>query len=870
MTLGAGDKLGRYEILGPLGAGGMGEVYRARDDRLDREVAVKVMPEGVAQDPERLSRFEREAKAVASLSHPNILEIHDFGTDGEITYAVTELLEGQSLREWITRGLGDWRSALTICAAIADGLAAAHKSQIIHRDLKPENVFLTADDQVKILDFGLAKILHAEAATGLRDEAPTASMGTDPGAVMGTAGYMSPEQVRGEPVDHRTDIFALGCLLHELLCGRRAFAGNSAAEIATAILSRPSTPLEQTECDLPVDVQPIVDRCLEKSPAKRFQDSGDLSFALRSLTTGSGSGAPIPAPRPRRGWRWAVAAGIVIAVLVVTGAVYLRDRPTTEIPVETSTGLNPNLVAVAPLENRTGNADLDDLGLVAADWLTNTLARIDAIDVVPIGFGIESRAGVTSPQEVADATGAGIVVTGAYSLEGDTLRFQAKLTEAIQGSLLRSLDPTTGPVDQPMAAIESLGSEVAGAVASLFAGWDQAFDQNFRPPSFEAYREYTAGLDFFAVDNRKAFEHWNRATEIDPDFVSPRLMMVSLLKQVGKFAEARAVVDGLSEQRQRMNPFERIWLEYHTAMLDGDSQRALAQMRRSIEMAPRSSLIRFALTRNLLLCARPHEALEVISAIDDLDQWAGSGPCGFLYSKKMNAEHVLGLYDAELETARQAVEVCGNRVFFQINKARAQIGKGTVDLVEDTLNDGLKASDARRQSPNLFIDVARELDAHGHPDLALDFAERGVENLQEYLDSGEASEWGRIRYVQLLTMLGRYDEADQVLLALNDEIPDDDDILGWLGIVAAQSGNAEAVERYLAMLRDVDEPYLRGWISFYRAAIAAHLGHPDEALSLLRNAFSRGFPWSVDLHAGLELKPLRGHPDFEAILHPEE
>jgi len=868
MTLGPGDKLGRYEIIAPLGAGGMGEVFRARDDRLDREVAIKVMPEGVAQDPERLSRFEREAKAVASLSHPNILEIHDFGTDGEITYAVTELLEGQSLREWITRGLGDWRSALTICAAIADGLAAAHKSQIIHRDLKPENVFLTADDQIKILDFGLAKILHAEAATGLRDEAPTASMGTDPGAVMGTAGYMSPEQVRGEPVDHRTDIFALGCLLHELLCGRRAFPGNSAAEIATGVLTRPSTPLQQAGCNLPVDVQPIVDRCLEKSPAKRFQDSSDLSFALRALTTSSGSENPRPAPRLRRGWRWAVAAGIVIAV--VAGALFLRNRATTEIPVETSTSLNPDLVAVAPLENRTGKADLDDLGLVAADWLTNTLARIDAIDVVPIGVGVESRAGVTSPLEVADATGAGIVVTGAYFLDGDTLRFQANLTDAMSGSLLRSLDPALGPVDQPMVGIESLGSEVAGAVASRFASWDRAFDQNFRPPSYEAYREYTAGLDFFAVDNRKAFEHWNRATEIDPDFVSPRLMMVSLLKASGKFAEARAVVDGLSEQRQRMNPFERIWLEYHTALLDGDSQRALAQMRRSIEMAPRSTLIRFALTRNLLLCARPHEALEVISQIDDLDHWAGAGPCHFLFNLKSNVEYALGLYDAELETARRGVETCGNKVYFQVHRACAQIGRGEVDLVEDALNDGLKASDARRYSPNLFLEIARDLEAHGHPALALDVAERGVDHIRNHLKLDEATEWQRLRHAQLLVMLGRLDEAHQLLLALNDEIPEDDDILGWLGIVAAERGDREAAERYSAMLRDLDRPYVRGWIIFYRAGIAAHLGRSDDALDLLREAFSRGYPWGSDLHSSLELKPLRGHQEFEAILHPEE
>lgn len=863
-----GDRLGRYEILAPLGVGGMGEVFRARDDRLDREVAIKILPEAVAQDPERLNRFEREAKAVAALSHPNILEIYDFTSDGGVHFAVTELLEGRTLRECINEGKDDWRSAVAICAAIADGLAAAHKNRIIHRDLKPENVMLTIGDQVKILDFGLAKVLQSQGTGDSSDEAPTASMGTNPGSVMGTVGYMSPEQVRGEVVDHRTDIFALGCLLHELICGRRAFSGRSQAEINAAILDRRPATLDGGGGHLPEEVQLIVDRCLEKSPNKRFQNAGDLAFALRSLASGRETETPAPSPKETR-WLLSITVAVVL-IVVVAGVIFLGGRREVEPPPETGRGLNPNLVAAAPFENRTGNADLDDLGLVAADWLTNALARIDAIDAVPIGLGVESRAGVTSPLEVADATGAGIVVTGAYYLDGENLRFQASLTDAARGSLLRSLEPIIGSVDQPMACIESLGSEVAGAVASEFASWDRDFDQNFQPPSYEAYREYIAGLEFFAVDNRKAFEHWNRAAEVEPGFVAPRLMMVSLLKVSGSFAQAQAMVDRLSEQRQRMNPFERTWLEYNAATLDGDSQRALAQLRRIHELAPRSTLIRFGLTRNLLVCARPQEALDVISEVDDLDSWEGAGPCHFLYNVKNNAEHTLGLFDAELETARQALETCGNKVVLQTNRARAQIGRGAVDRVEDALNDGLEASDARRYSLNLFVDIARELEAHGHHSDALEVAERGVGHVRDHLKLDEAKEWQRLRYVQLLMMLGRLDEADHVLLALNDEIPDDDDILGWLGIVAAQRGDGEAAERYATMLRDLDRPHLRGWINYYRAAISAHLGRSDEALSLLRGAFSNGLPWSVNLHACLELKPLRGHPEFEAILNPEE
>jgi len=863
-----GTTLGHYRIVEQIGAGGMGVVYRARDERLDRDVAIKVLPEEVAGNADRLRRFEREAKAVAALSHPNILEIFDFDTEGDVTYAVTELLEGQSLRQHITRMLSDWRSAVTICAAIADGLAAAHKGEIIHRDLKPENVFLTVDDQVKILDFGLAKVRHPEAAESGRSEAPTGSMATIAGHVMGSVGYMSPEQVRGEPVDHRTDIFALGCLLHELLCGERAFRGNSAAEVTAAILSRQPTPLRQIGCDVPVDVQPIVDRCLEKSPAKRFQNASDLSFALRSLITGSGSGDLSPAPGRLRRWRWvAAAAGIVIAV--VAGAVMLLGDRTAEAPAETSTDLNPILIAAAAFENRTGKPELDNLGLVAADWLTNVLARIDAIDVVPIGLGVEARADATSPQEVADATGADVVVTGAYYLEGDSLRFQANLTDATRGSLLRSLDPSAGPVDQPMAAIESMASEVAGAVASLFAGWDTYFDQKIRPPGFDAYREYIAGMEFFFVDNQRALEHFRRATELDSDFVASQLMTLSILRASARFSDAQAIVDRLSDQRQRLNPMERFSLEYHIAKLDGDNQRAVLQMRRCEELAPRSAFIKFVLAHNLRACARPQEALEVISAISDPGLWSGTGACSLPFTVLTDTQHVLGFYDGELESARQGVEACGNQVWFQRCRARALIGKGEINLAEEALDEGLRAPDARRLSLLLFLDIARELDAHGHPAHALSVAERGVARVQDHLSMDEASEWQRLWYVQLLTMLGRMDEALEIMLALNEEIPDDDDVLGWLGIVAAEHGDKEAAERFSTMLRDLDHPYLLGWDSFYRAGIAAHLGRSDEAMDLLREAFSRGYEWKIGLHASLELKPLRGHPEFEAILNPD-
>jgi serine/threonine protein kinase len=296
MSLPPGTKLGPYEITGTLGAGGMGEVYRAHDTKLNREVAIKVVPETLAADPAALERFQREAQAVAALSHPNILAIFDFGVEGSTPYAVMELLEGQSLRGALAEGALPVRKALDYALQIAAGLAAAHARGITHRDLKPENVFVTKDGRVKILDFGLARVDEPEATGSGQSFTPTKSV-TAPGSVLGTVGYMAPEQVRGQAVDTRANIFALGAILYELLAGQRAFSGPSAVETLNAILKEDPPELTRANALLPPALDRIVRRCLEKSPDERFQSARDLAFALEAISgAGSGSMAPIAAP----------------------------------------------------------------------------------------------------------------------------------------------------------------------------------------------------------------------------------------------------------------------------------------------------------------------------------------------------------------------------------------------------------------------------------------------------------------------------------------------------------------------------------------------------------------------------------------------
>jgi hypothetical protein len=327
-------RLGPYEVLGLVGTGGMGEVYRARDERLGREVAIKVLPAESSADPDRLRRFEQEAKAAGALNHPNLVAVFDTGHHEGAPYVVFELLEGVTLRQRLGSGPLPGRRAVDYAVQIAQGLAAAHEKGIIHRDLKPENLFVTKDGRVKILDFGLAKLRPALDPHAPREQGATVSTATGGGVVLGTVGYMSPEQVRGDPADHRSDIFSFGAVLYEMLSGTRPFCGETSAEVMTAILRE--DPPEVANADAPPGLERLVRRCLEKGPEERFQSARDLAFALE---TGRETGPTKPTVLSRRGHLAAMArrpllvavavAGLFAASLLVSR--WLRPPPTPQI-----------------------------------------------------------------------------------------------------------------------------------------------------------------------------------------------------------------------------------------------------------------------------------------------------------------------------------------------------------------------------------------------------------------------------------------------------------------------------------------------------------------------------------------------------------
>jgi serine/threonine protein kinase/Tol biopolymer transport system component len=404
MPIPSGTKLGPYEIVASVGAGGMGEVYRARDHRLGREVAVKVLPALLTRDAERLRRFEQEARAAAALNHPNILAVFDIGTHDDSPYLVTELLEGETLRERMQSRALSARKAVDYAQQIARGLVAAHDKGILHRDLKPENIFITSNGQVKILDFGLAKLIRPE-GSGSTSDSPTLASGTAAGIVLGTVGYMSPEQVRGLAVDARSDLFSLGTILYEMVSGRRAFGGDTPADTMSAILREEPPPLSDIQQNIPPGLARIVEHCLEKNPADRFQSARDVAFALDAFSGSSSSKvAALSAPEGAGFWQKRVE---LIAAVASVAAIVLFFVGRSTAPTVTSPTYHQLTFQRGTIYSARFAPDGETV-VYAAAWNAKPIElfsmRTDSTDSRPLGLTDTDLLSISSGGELAVRT----------------------------------------------------------------------------------------------------------------------------------------------------------------------------------------------------------------------------------------------------------------------------------------------------------------------------------------------------------------------------------------------------------------------------------------------------------------------------------
>lgn len=593
--LSAGSKVGHYEVVSLLGEGGMGQVYRGRDPRLGRDIAIKILAKEASQDKEATARLEREARAIAALSHPNIVAVHDVGRENGDFYIVTELLEGKTLRDQLRETPMSWRRAVEVGAEVAEGLAAAHAKSIVHRDLKPENVFLTADGRVKILDFGLAQ---TDPVLMQRDEAniPTTKwFQTDPGTVIGTLGYMAPEQLRGEAVDPTADIFSLGCILYEMVTARRPFHRDSGAATIAAIL-KDDLPRDDLSAFVPPEFQRIIEGCVEKVPAMRFQSARDLSLTLRAIGSSASS-----------------EQGDLIRKIT-------RRRSSKSI----------DSIAVLPLGNATNDPDTEYLTEGITEGIINKLSQLPKLKVMARSTVFRYKNRNLDAQAIGRELRVRAVLTGIVKHVGDRLQINVELVDSLDGSQLWG-ESYNRQIADLVKLPEEMSREISEKLRIKLTGAERKKLRKGPTESSEAYQFYLKGRYHWnkrtSESLRKGIQFFREAIESDPSFASayagladsfvtlatnvPLPPQETMPKAKAAALQATQIDDSLAEGWASLAAV-RWWYEW-------DWEGSEDAYRRATELNPNYPTAHDGYA--MLLCARGRfgEAIEQVTKAADLD-----------------------------------------------------------------------------------------------------------------------------------------------------------------------------------------------------------------------------------------------------------
>ena len=876
MALSAGTRLGPYEILAPLGAGGMGEVYRARDEKLDRDVAIKVLPESVATDPDALARFEREAKAVAALSHPNILAIHDFGTHTGISYAVMELLEGETLRGKLDAGPILQKQAVDYALQIAKGLSAAHEKGVIHRDLKPENLFVIKDGHVKILDFGLAKRVEA-IAPSKETSAPTASGHTQPGTVMGTVAYMSPEQVRGLSVDHRSDLFSFGAILYELLSGKKAFKRDTASDTMAAIMRDEPPELSESGRNVSPALDHIVRHCLEKDRDNRFQSGKDIVFALSEQSSPAVmSGARLAAPQAgKRNVLIAVAALVVLSV----AGIFLLRRP------QKAAGEIKGVkrLAVLPFEN-LGTPQDDYFADGVADAVRGKLTSLPGVEVIARGSSTPYKKTTKTPNQIAHELGAKYLLTATVRWErtGGTSRVQVspELVE-VKGSGAAT-SKWQQPFDAALTDVFQVQSDIATRVAqalnvALGAGEEKRLaekpTQNLA--AYDAFLKGEEASKSMAVNDpvslRKALGFYEQAVALDPGFA----------RAWAQISKADSILHGNSAPTPELAEHARQAAEKAVALApdrpDGylalgtyfrlvvaDLNRALEQYAKGRRIAPgNADLLRAtALTEQNL--GRWDAAVEHFKQAERLDP------------RSVNNKWTLGIallrlrrYPEAREALDRGLALAPANLTLIEQKAMTFLGEGDLARARAVLNAA-----PREVEPTAIVSYLAT-----YHDLVWVLDEEQRELLLRLTPSAFDNNRGgwSLCLVQAYALKGdaasMRSHAEEARKAFEDQLraaPEDAQLHALLGLALAYLGQKnEAIregERAVALLPVTKDAYLGPYLEHQLVRIDIFVGESAKALDhlepLLRIPYLLSPGW---LRIDPNFDPLRKNPRFQKL-----
>src|SRR6266700_3816094 len=798
-----------YDVEREIGAGGMARVFLAVEQHPHRRVAIKVLDPQVSTRLLR-ERFIREVDLSSNLSHPHIVPIFSAGEVDGLFYYVMPYVEGESLRHRLLRERNlPLETALHIARDVADALAFAHGQGIIHRDIKPENILLSGEHAI-VADFGIARAISAAGSLTL----------TQAGQPVGSPGYMSPEQAMAlGDLDARTDLYSLGCVLFEMLAGEPPAASMTERRVHNWTLLEASVAMKRADAGVARGVKHAISRALAPLPDDRFPTVTEFATALGGMAHRTS----VPTRgvfASRRGRRVAVALGVVLAVVGVGAAVRLLR----------SSGwhLNDRRVVVAVIENHTGDPSLDNLGHMAADWVTQGLAQTGLVEVVPSmsvmtaamasgehGPGHLDAAGLRA---LARRTGAGTVVWGAYYSQGDSIRFQVQISAARDGTVLRALEPVAGPISQPLAAVEAVRQRVMAALATLFdsrlSHWATMASQ---PPNFHAYQEFIAGLDrFVQFDMRGAIGHFERAAAVDTTLRLPLIFAANAHMNVGEFAAADSIGHALERHAARFAPLDRAYLAWVLATYRGDGAEALRAARAMVSLAPASEA-RYLVAEDAMALNRPREAADALITLGP-DRGFTRGWWVYWYDLT-TALHLVGDHRAELKQALEGSRRFPDNPQILSTQVRALAALGRVEEMRRRVAASVNLPPVQGWAPvDVLLLAAVELRAHGHAAAA----DTTLAQARDWLAARPPAEAGS--------------EARQ-----------------W---------NRDQALRVDQALARVKRPYLFGRHTVWRARIQALLGERDAAVALLRDAFARGYPHAHGLHIDLAFASLRDYPPF--------
>ena len=879
-----GQKISHYKIVEKLGEGGMGVVYKAHDTKLDRTVALKFLPSHLTQFEEDKQRFIREAKAAAALNHPHICTVYSVEEHEDSQFISMEYIDGITLRQRSAVPATVNRELTTVidnAIQIAEALQQAHKKGIVHRDIKPENIMITEDNRIKVMDFGLAKLKGDKNITKT-------------GSTVGTVAYMSPEQIQGEDIDNRSDIFSFGVVLYEMLTGVTPFRGEHETAMMYSIVNEEPQPLSDFIPGASSQLEYFLERTLEKDPADRYLSMEDLLIELRRLKRKSSKkqkvmvDADVVANTPevgdnnkRRPLSRASIFSISIAALVVVAGIasyLLFFLPGTPEYTER--------VLVVPFENRTGDSSLDPIGRTASDWITEGILQSGVVEAVPttttlhligegemVGGGLEDRSRLI---ELAGHTNAGIVVSGGIVQIGDDIRFETEIIDAKRDEVIYTLDPVRGPRSEPMEVVNELQQKVL-SVLSIYVYPDFDLHRFERPPVYEAYVEYMEGWRNWFIDNEKTLEHYEQALEIDPDFLRAKIDIGIVYLNLGKPVSADSVFQSVHRKRNKLSPYNELWLDHLMHLLEGNLQEVLASLRQAQSIAPTDPHLNALVGMYALHLNQPEMTIDTQSEFEmpvHLDEEHLIGPHWFGVFAR--AYHRLGKHEKELEKAREGLEHFPENLNLKTNEVEALAALGETEKVHKVIEESKAVDEPMRGSPgDIILTAARELRAHGNREEALEIAEQAIEwyeanepeNKSDLANAlFRAERWGEAytMYKELqteetnnITFKGL--TGDRAVLAVK----------GMTGALAALMGDEEEARQVEEALRTIDQEYIRSLHTYFRARINALLGEREKAVSLIEEAFEQGMPFVIVIHRDLALEPLQDYPPFQELLEPE-